>query len=372
MYRVDIQNKELQVLEDVKFADAGFKERVDIQEWLSKAPQIFGVEQDALLILSKELPVSGKDERGIRLDLLALDREGRLVVIELKRDEARGDIDWQAIKYAARCSKFSPEKIIELLAIYENCTVDEAKGKIIEHIEGEPFTNEEFGELFSYSSGRAGITTRIILVAREFHPDVCSAVAWLRDNSIDISCIKLKPYRNSNGDIYLTSERIIPLPEMSDYTEFRDITAKNKSLIPAQGTRKIFSLEKTQIGSDELKDSLRITLKRNSNLTPRLIAFLEILSDGEEHGREQVLLTLKDDKRFGSNGDVGQTGRYLSNISQFITKPNSGHLRQLIDFSGESDVVQVGTRKTNYKVRSEYKELLNEVLSEIARINTSN
>ena len=30
--------------------------------------------------------------------------------------------------------------------------------------------------------------------------------------------------------------------------------------------------------------------------------------------------------------DIGQTGRYLSNISQFFTKKSNPHLRQIIDF----------------------------------------
>ncbi|MCP4416125.1 MAG: MmcB family DNA repair protein, partial [Chloroflexi bacterium] len=37
---------------------------------------------------------------GIRLDLLAVDRQANLVVIELKRDSSGRDVEWQAIKYA--------------------------------------------------------------------------------------------------------------------------------------------------------------------------------------------------------------------------------------------------------------------------------
>lgn len=364
MYKVNIQNKELQMLDQVKFEDVGLKERADIQEWLSKSPHIFGIEENSLLILSKELPVSGRDERGIRLDLLALDRDGRLVVIELKRDEGKG-VEWQAIKYAARCYKFSTERIIQLLSEYESCSEDEAKIKIIEHIEGEQTTNDSFDDLFSYNSNHSGIITRIILVARKFHPDVCAAVEWLRDNNIDISCIKIKPYRNENGDIYLTTERIIPLPEMTDYTEFKRLISHNNQLTKNESNRTIYSDSTSEMNNDELKNNLKATLTRNSILTPRLIEFLKILSDGKSHGREEIRDKLKDNTSFGAQGDLGQAGRLLSNISQFITKPASGHLRLLIEYSGKDNLFQAGQEKTSYCVRKEYIELLKAVLAEI-------
>lgn len=370
MYKVNPQNKSLNPLDQVKFSDIGIKERADIQEWLASTPQIFGVEQDSLLILNKELPVSGKDDRGIRLDLLALDRRGKIVVIELKRDEARGDVDWQSIKYAARCSKFTPSDVIQLLSNYDGCSEECAKDKIIEHIEGESveLTEDNFDKLFEYSTNHSGLETRIILVAREFHPDICASVDWLRHFGIDISCIKLKPYKDQEGDVlYLTSERILPLPDLSDYTEFKKLPLQNKSANNNDDiSRTKYSNIVSDLGSEELKNSLKLTLSReNSNLTPRLVEFLKILADGKEHDREKIKEELKDNNLFGGQSDLGQTGRLLSNISQFITKPASGHLRQLIEFSGQDNLFQAGQKKTSYRIRKEYVDLLKTVLSEI-------
>jgi hypothetical protein len=42
-----------------------------------------------------------------RLDVLALDRSGRLVVAELKRDRAPDTVSMQALNYAAMVSRFS-------------------------------------------------------------------------------------------------------------------------------------------------------------------------------------------------------------------------------------------------------------------------
>jgi len=49
-----------------------------------------------------------------RLDVLALDRVGKLVVIELKRDRADKTTDLQGLKYAGFCSTLTAEDIQEL------------------------------------------------------------------------------------------------------------------------------------------------------------------------------------------------------------------------------------------------------------------
>jgi RecB family endonuclease NucS len=91
MYRVDVENKRLIEIPVALFSDLNLKERFDIQEWIEGTPQILG---EPLLIIAKELFLpSGK-----RLDLLAVDKQGALVVIELKRDDSGADVEWQAIK----------------------------------------------------------------------------------------------------------------------------------------------------------------------------------------------------------------------------------------------------------------------------------
>ena len=66
---------------------------------LNSIPAILGEE---LLIITSEY--DRFDKTNERLDLLALDKDGNLVVIELKRDDSGKNVDLQAIKYAAYCS----------------------------------------------------------------------------------------------------------------------------------------------------------------------------------------------------------------------------------------------------------------------------
>jgi len=55
-----------------------------------------------LMIISEEF--SEWDESARRIDLLGLDRQGTLVVIELKRVEDGGHMELQALRYAAMVS----------------------------------------------------------------------------------------------------------------------------------------------------------------------------------------------------------------------------------------------------------------------------
>lgn len=168
MYKVDVANKTLTKLTKARYSDLGLKERFDIQEWIEKEPSVFGEE---LLVIAKEYELPSR----VRLDLLAIDVDGNLVIIELKRDDSGSSVDWQAIKYASYCAAFSNEDIYRIYASYLQMDEDEAKDRI------ENFISNSLDDLNSEKS------QRIILVSRDFHSDVVSAVVWLLEFGIDMT-----------------------------------------------------------------------------------------------------------------------------------------------------------------------------------------
>jgi len=72
---------------------------------------------EALKIVASQL--AGFDKTLDRLDLLGLDRNGKLVVIELKRDDSSKSQDLQALRYAAYCSTLRAEQVVDLYRSYE-------------------------------------------------------------------------------------------------------------------------------------------------------------------------------------------------------------------------------------------------------------
>jgi hypothetical protein len=336
MYKVDKENKDLIKLSQTTFQVEKLKERYDIQEWIEKNPEII---DENLLIIGKEVVLPSD----IRLDLLAIDKKSNLVILELKRDTSGKNIDWQAIKYASYCSSFSNTDIFRQYAEYLGTNEDEAETRIEEFIEAENF--ESLNE-----------KQRIILVSKDFHSDVVSSVLWLRDYGIDISCVKLTPYSDGEGNLFIVPNKIIPLPEAEDYL----VKKEKKQKEVRQSKMSSFSLEKSDYDDDRLKKELKSSLLKQSDLIPRVNEFLKIiLSDNRKFDREELKEKLFE-RNIGS--DVGQAGRYLSNISQFLTKKSTPHFRQIISFeTGGAN----GEVKNNYYVLENYRKLLKEVLEEI-------
>lgn len=339
MYRVDIENKKLIKIPVTSFAEMNMRERFDIQEWISGAPDILG---EPLLIIAKELILpSGK-----RLDLLAVDKKAALVVIELKRDDSGSDVEWQAIKYASYCSSFTQDDIYKHFAEHLGSDDSDAQARIEEFISGEL---DELNE-----------SQRIILVSKEFHSEVISAVLWLRESEIDVECIRLTPHRDDAGQLFINPEIIIPLPEAKDYIQKKETKQKEQK----KTGRSTFSLEKSNLKDSELKSRIVESLTRQSDLTARLLAFFRIIThEDRSFEREEVKQSLLDS---GIGSDIGQAGRYLSNISQFLTKKSNPHLRQIIDF--ESGGVH-GQRKDNYRVVPEHRTLVLEAIREATSEN---
>ena len=89
MFVVDKENNRINKIKAKKFSELGFGERKHLQEWLANNTEAFGEE---LLIIQKEF--DGFDDTNERLDLLALDKQGNIVVIENKLDDSGRDVTW--------------------------------------------------------------------------------------------------------------------------------------------------------------------------------------------------------------------------------------------------------------------------------------
>ena len=203
MYIVDKEGNKLITAEPTTFKDQKLKERQHLQEWIAKSPEVLG---EPLLIIQKEF--DGFDQTHERLDLLALDKSGKLVVIENKLDDSGRDVTWQAIKYASYCSSLTQEEIFDIYASYLMKSKEEAKNLILSFLEVEDFDDIDINP---------ENTQRMIFVAANFRKEVTSSVLWLRNFGIDINCIKVSPYMY-NGKLMVEFDQIIPIKEAEEYT----------------------------------------------------------------------------------------------------------------------------------------------------------
>ena len=103
LYRVDEAAGSLSEIPETSLSGEGKQERGDLQVWLRDHA---GALEPDLFVLTEEY--SDWADSGRSIDLLALDGEGRLVVIELKRDEG-AFMDLQALRYAAMVAHMTLE-----------------------------------------------------------------------------------------------------------------------------------------------------------------------------------------------------------------------------------------------------------------------
>jgi RecB family endonuclease NucS len=113
MYQINKQNNSILQINSTSFSSLKYRERENLQEWIASTPEIFW---EDLLIIQKEF--DGFNDTRERLDLLALDKQGNLVIIENKLDDTGRDVVWQSLKYASYCSTLKKWDIINIFQSY--------------------------------------------------------------------------------------------------------------------------------------------------------------------------------------------------------------------------------------------------------------
>ncbi len=223
MFQVDRSKNRLKKLEEKRFSDLNLREREHLQEWVANQPDALGEE---LLIIQKEF--DGFADTRERLDLLALDKDGQLVVIENKLDDSGRDVAWQALKYAAYVSSLTKSQIVDIYQQYldRNAGGENAVHQICDFLEV-----EELGEVVL----NPGNNQRLMFIAANFRKEVTATVLWLRESGIDARCFKVLPYEFSD-ELFVDIQPVIPTPEAADF--MIGMAAKETEARGTQGQRK--------------------------------------------------------------------------------------------------------------------------------------
>lgn len=204
MFRVDRTQNRLSRLVQKRFSDLNLRERDHLQEWLANQPDALG---EDLLVIQKEF--DGFDETRERLDLLALDKDGNLVVIENKLDDSGRDVTWQALKYTAYVSSLTKTQIVDIYQQYLDrfCGGGNAVARLCEFM-----GVEDLGEIIL----NPGTDQRIVFIAANFRREVTATVLWLLSRGIQAQCFKVTPFMLGD-ELIIDIQQIIPTPEAADF-----------------------------------------------------------------------------------------------------------------------------------------------------------
>ncbi len=199
----EVRADRLEAVKGTSFAAQKLQERADLQRLLQD--QIEVIVPDAM-VLAEEFG-DWEDSRR-RIDLLCLDKEARLVVVELKRGEDGGHMDLQALRYAAMVSALTFERAVQAYEDYRRKRGDEqvdGRSALLDFLDLSEPDEETFGS-----------EVRIVLVAMDFNVEITSTVLWLNDRGLDIRCVQLRPYE-FEGRLLADVDQVLPLREAEEY-----------------------------------------------------------------------------------------------------------------------------------------------------------
>jgi hypothetical protein len=230
IFSVDTESEQLEHLPAKEFSRLDVLEREDLQEWAIEEPRILG---EDLLVITSEY-ANFEDTRD-RLDILALDSLGKLVVVELKRDRADRTTDLQAIKYASYCATLTAEEIQQDYREFWSDRIDdelseEDVGQHFVDFLAESVTDEVPLTDTGWANFELDDKPRILLAAGSFGTEITSPVMWLiEEYGMDITCTRIEGYEH-RGRILLNSQQVIPVAEAEEYmTKRREKQEKQES-----------------------------------------------------------------------------------------------------------------------------------------------
>jgi hypothetical protein len=234
----------------------------ELEKVVLSAPEALG---EDLLPIGNQLADFSEDKQ--RLDVLALDTSGEVVLIELKVDEQFGLTDVQAIAYAGAYADLPTSHYAETL----HRSITAAGGDFASTfqqrtglgpeaaVEDVRATIVEFLALEDFDAWEPSQQVRIKLVAPGFTRRVLKNVKWLNDvYGMPIEAIRAQLF-GEDGSLQVSFERLLPLAgdELFGLTvRDREVQRREKN----EGRRRRARVFPLLIANDVLKDGDRLWL----------------------------------------------------------------------------------------------------------------
>lgn len=201
LYKVRREGGSAQLLplESTTLSAEGLLEK-DLEDWLATNPRVVPEDED-LLVIHQEKAFENLT------DILALDRLGNVVVIEVKRGQTPRDVIAQALEYAAQVQDWDYKELNERATHYfaereaQHASLLDAWTRCFVR-EGGELTEERFNQ-----------RQRVFIVGEEIEPKIERTTRWLRRHGVDIACVSYRCYRGSDGDLFLDVQEVVKLEE---------------------------------------------------------------------------------------------------------------------------------------------------------------
>lgn len=230
-------------LRDFKIRESSFKnldlKESHIEDFLRENVDIIFGDEESLLIVGQQV----RNKKKGRSDLTAIDSNGNMVLIEIKRDiddieQRKEPFEFQAIRYAASYAKIedTDELVDKIFVPYiETYKREFDLGDLTPYEKGKRIVDDFLERNNAYNTFNK--RQRIILIASSFDSQTLSAVSWLISNEVDISCFELVPMCIGD-EMFLKINKILPTQLLEDfYVEIADGSIKDRTATTSKITR---------------------------------------------------------------------------------------------------------------------------------------
>jgi len=300
----------------VTLADAGLRERRDLQEWVLANPGILG---DDLAIVTFEFDRwwASSAAPADRLDVLALGKDGRLVVVELKRDRAPDTVEMQAVKYAAMASRFTPETLASQHARFLTQR-------------GTPTSEDDAMQLLVAHAGELDVESlrrpKIAIVAGDFPPVVTATAVWLTEMGLELTLIRVAAYKTERETL-ITVSQLYPVKDIEEFT-VSPRQAEVKAVEEKRQRQRDATTSSRLVAASALEDGTVLHLRPegiNTDLRAAIAAWIEAdpnrgmatwLNDSAA-----PLIWRADEQHYSPSGLAGRILREAAGVSRSIRGP---------------------------------------------------
>jgi len=168
-------------------------EEAILEDWLEENPD--GILEDGrLLIMGRQVSTN----LGTLIDLLALDRAGDVIVVELKRDRTPRDTLAQALEYASFAEQLDADQLEGILQSY---MADESL-TLAEH-------HRKYFELGPDDAVAFNKDQRIVIVGQRVTSEIRQTASFLRNKGIRVTCVEFSFFQSNEGTRLLSQEIVV-------------------------------------------------------------------------------------------------------------------------------------------------------------------
>lgn len=169
-----------------------------LESWLERSP--WAIAQEPLLVIGRQTSAS-VEEGTVFPDLLALDKDGNVVIVELKKGRAPREVTAQLLEYAAWASELADDAIIDMAAAY------------LAHSGEPPLQQVTTAFCIAFEADELPTLNqrqRQFIAAEEIPPSVARVCRFLRtSHGVDVNCIAFSVFQTEAGEILVSSEWVV-------------------------------------------------------------------------------------------------------------------------------------------------------------------